>query len=255
MTHHSALYHGTVRHRRFVPRPHAFSYRVFQLYLDLAELDEVFRGRWLWSLNRPNLASFRERDYLPAGDGSRLDERARRLVAERTGTRPEGPIRLLTHPRYYGIVFNPVSFFYCFDAADRAVETVIAEVHNTPWNERHCYVLDAAAARDADGAYRFRVTKAFHVSPFLAMDYTYNWRMTAPGERLAVHMRNERDGAAEFDATLSLHREPLTAATMARALARHPFMTGKVVAAIYWQALRLWWKGTPYQPHPDTPER
>lgn len=250
MSGHSALYSGTVRHRRFRPRPHEFTYRIFQLYLDLAELDQVFRGRWLWSVNRRNLASFQERDYLPGYSGHSLDERARRLVADRGRPRPTGPIRLLTHPRYFGVVFNPVSFYYCFDGADRAPETIIAEVHNTPWNERHCYVLDAPGGADERGGYRFRVTKAFHVSPFLDMDYTYDWRMSQPGSQLSVYMRNERDGAADFDAALSLRRQPLSSGVMARALASHPFMTGKVVAGIYWQALRLWWKGTPLQTHP-----
>lgn len=250
-TYASALYHGTVRHRRFRPRPHAFSYQVFQLYLDLAELPTLFRDRWLWSVNRCNLASVQERDYLPGTDGATLEARARNLIEARTGTRPAGPIRLLTHGRYFGLVFNPVSFYYGFDATDTHLETVIAEVHNTPWNERHCYVLDAAAAFDGQHGFHFRVPKAMHVSPFLEMDYVYNWRMTAPGERLSVYMRNERDGAADFDASLSLRRRPLTGANLARALVGHPFMTGKVVGAIYWQALRLWWKGVPVQPHPD----
>jgi len=104
---------------------------------------------------------------------------------------------------------------------------------------------------DGDGTHhRFRFRKAFHVSPFLDMDYDYDWRFTDPGDRLTVHMRNERDGKPDFDASLSLKRRPLDGPTMARALARHPFMTGKVVTAIYWQALRLWLRGTPFYPHP-----
>jgi uncharacterized protein len=246
----SAIYRGRVRHRRFHPRAHAFAYTIFQLYLDLAELDTVFRGRWLWSVNRANIASFHEQDYLPGEPGSTLDSRARNLVETRTGQRPGGPIRLLTHPRYFGFVFNPVSFYYCFDAPGTAIETIIAEVHNTPWDERHCYVLDARAARDDHGSFHFRVEKAFHVSPFLAMDYHYHWRMTPPGEALSVYMRNEREGRADFDAALSLRRVPLSGPHLASALARHPFITGKIITAIYWQALRLWWKGTPVQPHP-----
>lgn len=250
MTLASAIYRGTIRHRRMRPRPHAFEYRVFQLYLDLGELDRVFAGRWLWSVDRANLASFRRTDYLDCPPTQSLDETARRRVAAHTGERPGGPIRLLAHPRYFGMVFNPVSFFYCFDADDRGVETILAEVHNTPWNERYCYVLPVAEAEHRGGGYRFGLRKAFHVSPFLAMDYAYDWRFSVPGERLTVHMRNERDGELDFDASLSLRRTPLTGPALARTLGRHPFMTGKVVAAIYWQALRLWWKGTPFQPHP-----
>jgi DUF1365 family protein len=242
----SALYHGRVRHRRFTPRAHAFSYRVFMLYLDLSELEHVFRGRWFWSTKRRNLVRFDRRDHLGPPHLS-LDAAVRRLVATETGQCPAGPIRLLTQPRFFGFCFNPVSFYYCFDGADAHVETIVAEVHNTPWGERHCYVLptEGAARR-----HRFRFRKAFHVSPFLAMDYAYDWRLTEPGERLAVHMRNERDGACDFDASMALERRPLTGAAMAAALARHPFMTGKVIAAIYWQALRLWVKGTPLHAHP-----
>ena len=241
-----AIYSGTVRHRRFTPRAHAFSYRVFMLYIDLGELDRVFRGRWLWSVERPNIVRFDRRDHLGPHDRP-LDDNVRDLVAERTGRRPSGPIRLLTHPRYFGFCFNPVSFYYCFDAADHELETIVAEVHNTPWGERHCYVLPV----DGDGTHhRFRFRKAFHVSPFLDMDYDYDWRFTTPGDRLTVHMRNERDGERDFDASLSLERRPLDGPNMARALARHPFMTGKVAAAIYWQALRLWLRGTPFYPHP-----
>lgn len=243
-----AIYTGRVRHRRFQPRPHSFEYRLCLLYLDLGELDRAFTRRWLWSLDRANLATFHQRDYLGANDGD-LDDAARALVAERTGQRPTGPIRLLTHPRYFGYVFNPISVYYCFDAADRRVETVITEITNTPWGERHAYVLPVAPD-DRGRHHRFRFAKAFHVSPFMDMDYDYDWRLTEPGQRLDVHMRNERDGQCAFDATLSLERRPLDGAGLARALGAYPLMTARVSAAIYWQALRLWWRGTPFHPHP-----
>ena len=136
----SCLYLGSLRHRRHAPRPHAFRYRVFMTYLDLGELDEVFRGRWLWSTRRPALAWMRRADYL--GDPAvPLDEAVRERVARETGERPRGPIRLLTHLRMLGACFNPVSFYYCFDQAGERVETIVAEITNTPWNERHAYVL------------------------------------------------------------------------------------------------------------------
>jgi len=240
----SCLYTGTLRHRRFAPRPRAFRYRLFMAWLDLAELDEVFRDRWFWSVRRPALAWFRRGDYL--GDPAvPLDQAVRDLVSRETGVRPAGPIRLLTHLRMFGHCFNPVSFYYCYDAAGAKVETIVAEITNTPWNERHAYVLPAA-----EGELRFRFGKAFHVSPFLPMALQYDWRFSEPGDRLAVHMRNLDGGVKVFDATLDLERREIGATTLAGALARFPLMTLQVVAAIYWQAFRLWTRRTPFHAHP-----
>jgi len=246
---HSALYFGRVRHRRFAPREHAFEYRLFMAYLDLAELERVFRGRWLWSARRPAPAWFRRADFL--GDPRMpLDEAVRGRVAQATGRRPAGPIRMLTHLRYFGFAFNTVTFYYVFDDADKRVETIVAEVTNTPWNERHVYVLADGSDEGRGSTRRHRLAKRFHVSPFMPMEIDYDWRFSAPGETLSVHMENCRQGAKVFDATLALERRPLTGASLARALAFFPLMTAKVVVAIYWQALRLWAKRVPFHIHP-----
>jgi uncharacterized protein len=244
----SCLYEGWVRHRRRGAVTHAFRYPLFMCYLDLTELDAVFQGRWLWSARRAALARFHRADHL--GDPSvPLDTAVRDLVGRETGRRPEGPIRLLTHLRYFGYVFNPVSFYYCFHSDGHRVETIVADVSNTPWGERHQYVLPSRAGA---GVHRFARRKGFHVSPFMPMDVDYDWRFSTPGPSMAVHMISRRDGEPIFDATLSLSRRPITTGSLARVLVRYPAKTTSVVAGIYWQALRLWLKGAPFHPHPQS---
>jgi DUF1365 family protein len=244
----SAIFEGEVRHRRHAPRPHAFRYRTTMLYIDLAEVETLFARRWLWSSRRAAPARFERADYLGPADTPLADAVRDRVEAE-TGRRPAGAIRLLTHLRYFGFVFNPVSFYYCHDAAG-ALECIVAEITNTPWKERHAYVLPVATARRDGDALCWDFPKTFHVSPFMAMRREYRWRLGVPGERLQVHM-DVLDGAArEFDATLSLRRRPLDGPGLARVLWRFPLMTVQVVAAIHWQALRLWLKRIPVHDHP-----
>jgi DUF1365 family protein len=250
----SCLYEGWVHHRRQAPA-HAFRFPLFLVYLDLGELDRVFRGRWLWSTGRPALVRFRREDHL--GDPQQpLDESVRDLVEARTGRRPGGPVRLLGHLRTLGVAFNPLRLYYCFGPDGRTLEAIVAEVTNTPWNERHCYVLPAAAASRRNGRLRFRTAKDFHVSPFLPMEQTYAWSLRAPGRTLSLHIANLEPGpggAGErrvFDATLRLERREITGRALARVLARYPWITARTLAAIYAQAWRLRRKGAPFFPHP-----
>jgi DUF1365 family protein len=247
---HSALYIGRLRHRRFLPRPHAFAYAIYMVWLDLTELDQVFRGRWFWSTRRRALAWFRRADYL--GDSRlSLDEAVRRRVVEAGHPRPTGPIRMLAQLRNYGHCFNPVVFYYCYDAADSNLETLVVEITNTPWRERHAYVLAVPAGHAPGKPMEFAFAKDFHVSPFMPMDMAYRWNFSAPGERLAVYMENTRGGTPQFDATLSLSRRSITGPALAGVLLRFPFSTLRVLAAIYWQALRLKVKGVPFFSHPQ----
>jgi DUF1365 family protein len=252
----SCLYEGWVRHRRLLGVSHQLRTDFFMVYLDLAELPELFDRSPLWSGRGRAIAAFRREDHLGDPDRPLADE-VRALVGARTGNRPDGPIRLLTNLRYFGHCFNPVSFYYCFDAAGESVEAIVAEVTNTPWGERHAYVLQPAADRPAGGVMHGRFAKEFHVSPFMGMDHDYSWRMTEPGEQLIAHIEStftgngQDQGKLAFDATLSLRRRELSPAALRQLLLRHPMITLRSLRQIYGHGLRLKLKGARYFPNPS----
>lgn len=242
----SALYVGKVAHRRHDRTGHRFGYRLFQLLLDLDEIDAVtgpggpLEPRW-WRPMR-----FRRADYL-SPSSQPLGDAVRDRVEQIAGVRPGGSIRMLTSVRTFGYVFNPVTFYYC-DEADGSFCGVLAEITNTPWGERFCYF--AAADEDRVGA-ELQAKKAFHVSPFQPMEQRYVWRFTRPGDSLAVQMQNREDDRVVFEASLAMERVELTRANLRRLWLRHPWTTAKVTLAIHWNALRLWWKGAAFHVHPS----
>ena len=246
----SCIYNGHVRHRRFRPAENRFRYSVFMMYLDLDELPHLFDRYALWSYERANLASWRRRHYLGPRDRP-LADAVRYRIKHHAGVTADGPIRMLCHMGYFGYCFNPVVFYYCYDREDTKVETIVAEITNTPWGERHAYVLPESMNRGSGSHKRYRFSKTFHVSPFMPMHMEYDWRFAEPGEALNVHMEDHDAEGKIFDATLTLNRTEITSINMARVLLSHPLMTWRVMALIHWQALRLWIKRVPFIEHPQ----
>ncbi len=246
---HSCLYVGRVHHRRVAPVEHAFRYGIGLAYLDLDELPSLLRSKLPLYSSRFSPGSFCRRDHL--GDPAQpLAQSVRELVQRETGRRPEGPIRLLTQLRRFGYYFSPLNLYYCFDPSGTAVEALVAEVSNTPWGERHCYVLWQGNRVGPPERLRFCHRKSFHVSPFMDMDFDYLWQLSEPGENLKVHLANQKEGRPVFDASMVLKRRPLDRRQIPRLWVRFPWMTAQVIAAIYYEALRLWLKKCPYCPHP-----
>jgi DUF1365 family protein len=233
----SAIYEGSVRHRRFGSPRNEFTHGLALAYIDLDELPELLDGRLVAS--RPGLVRFCRGDYL--GDPAVPLAAALR---ERTGT--DGPVRLLANLRSLGHCFNPVSFYYCFEPDGETLAAVVAEVTNTPWGERNAYVVRAGDSRVVRGSSE----KRMHVSPFMPMDQRYDWRVTPPGSTLSVHVENHGGAGKSFDATLSLRRRPLSRRSLAAVTARYPLATLRVLALIYAHAAGLKLRGARVHPHP-----
>jgi len=246
----TGIYIGKLRHRRFQPVSHEFSYPVFMVLLDIDKIPALMKVSPFSSYNRFNWASFCERDHF--GDPAiPLRERLRADAAAEGIKLPEGPIYLLTHLRYFGYNFNPVSFFYCCNS-NGEIENILAEVNSTFGESRNYWLSDANRILSAN-SFRYQVPKTLHVSPFMKMDLDYTFVFTQPGDHLIAHMNTLDGGKGFFDATLDLDRKPWSARTLHRALIRHPFITLKVISAIHWQALKLYFKKVPVFTKPVRP--
>lgn len=242
----NALYTGWVAHERYQPHGHRFQYPLAMVMLDVDQLEHTLAQSKLWSLNKFNLISINTNDYLPSYSGS-LKQRIQHLISDKTGQEFDGKVFLLTHPRYCGFVFNPVSFFVCMDELGNK-QFIVSEITNTPWLERHCYVhqIDANLSEQI-----FEFDKAFHVSPFMPMQLRYRWRFLINDKKVRIDMRLLRDAVVEFDAVMDAQAEILDSRAMRRLPIQFPLQTCAVVWRIYWQALRLWLKKTPFYSNPS----
>lgn len=241
----SKIYEGSVTHHRFGEVEHSFQYKLFMMYLDLDEIVNIFKMSPWWSIEKKNLVTFRRADY-HRPEIKDLKDAIYQTVFEKTGHKLEGPVRVLTHLRYFGYCMNPVSFYYCFDKEGNNLEIVLAEIENTPWGERYQYVFKTSNSNI------FEFEKDFHVSPFFPMDLNYKWTFSIPLDNLFIKMNSFKEDHQVFNAYLKLQSREIKPFNLNKFIIKYPFMTLKVIIGIYLQAAFLWLKKVPFFSHPDT---
>ncbi|MGC9423279.1 DUF1365 domain-containing protein [Vibrio sp.] len=240
----SCLMVGHIRHRRLTPVQHALNYRLFMPCIDLDEWQALKNQVWGLGEKWWHWARFRRQDYLGEGD---LKRAVQSKVEQLTGDKITGKVVAVLHLRYLGLYFSPVNFYYLYDEQG-LWRYLLAEVSNTPWNERHYYALPADAGNNNQ---HWQQDKAFHVSPFNPIDQQYHWKLKPLTDHLMVHLECHRQHK-EFDATLTLRAQSFTSNALIKLLLKTPMMTMKVMVGIYWHAFKLWRKGAPFYAHPQS---
>ncbi|MCX6978451.1 MAG: DUF1365 domain-containing protein [Verrucomicrobia bacterium] len=248
----SAIYECRVMHHRLSPKEHQFRYEIFLLALDLDELDLLAKHLPFFSHNRRNIYEFRDRDHLtlPGHESASLKENLLAYLHEHHLTfPPDGKIQLITLPRVFGYIFNPVSFYFCTTSAGLPLYAVV-QVGNT-FGEIKPYLIPAPTT---DRSFRQITPKHFYVSPFSPLDLDFDFHLRLPNEKLEIHINDLADGRPILVTSLLGNRLPLTNARLAWFTLKYPFITLKVITLIHWHAFRLWTKRLPWYPKADRPD-
>ncbi|BDX07262.1 DUF1365 domain-containing protein [Planctobacterium marinum] len=240
----SALYIGETWHQRFVPKNHKFKYNIMMFWLDLDEVALLDQKLSLFSAEKFNWVQFRRGDFL-TNNQQTLKQEVLQTMSEKAGTPLSGKVFLLSPLRILGMYFSPVNFYYLQNDAGE-FSHLLAEVSNTPWNERHCYLVDLKEQKDSD--------KAFHVSPYNPIDMQYRWNIKPPGNKLFLQLDCLKTDK-HFTAAIGLKRMELSNSVMRKSLFQFPHITLKTLFGIYWQALKLFAKRVPIYDHPKSAGR